>query len=82
VSKFRVIGSQIVFADCIEENPAGREFSGRIKHYTDEILRGLLEYKDRKGKHGGVRNCSNFLYFSNILMQLLIFLNVPFRRRT
>jgi hypothetical protein len=53
VSKFRVIGSQIVFADCIEENPVGRELSGRIKNYTDEILRGLLEYKDRKGMHGG-----------------------------
>jgi hypothetical protein len=53
VSKFRIIGSQIVFADYIEENPVGRELSGRIKNYTDEILRGLLEYKDRKGMHGG-----------------------------
>jgi hypothetical protein len=53
VSKFRVIGSQIVFADYIEETPVGRELSGRIKHYTDEILRGLLKDQDRKRKPGG-----------------------------
>jgi hypothetical protein len=79
VSKFRVIGSQIVLADCIAENPVRRELSGRINHYTDDILKKLLECQDRKRKAGAVRNCSNFLYFSK---QLLIFLNVPFRRRT
>jgi hypothetical protein len=53
VSKFRVIDSQIVFVDYFEENPVGRELSRRIKHYTNEILRGLLEDQDRKRKPGG-----------------------------
>lgn len=44
---------EIVFADCIEKNPVERELSGRIKHYTDEILRGFSNIRVGNGSLGG-----------------------------